>query len=156
MTGPASPLVLAVRSLAATLVAAGRTRFELFGIEFAEQKQWLSRLILGVAVAAVCLGMTLLVFTGWVVAAFWDTPHRMLAFGLVGLFWLLLGALAAWRAWIAFRTAPPPFEATLAELERDVQALAGAARVASSAASGPAAWPVDPDAPRSPDHEEHA
>jgi len=156
MTRPASPLVLAVRSLAATLVAAGRTRFELFGIEFAEQKQWLSRLVLAVAVAAVCLGMTLLVATGWVIAAFWDTPHRLLAFGLVTLFWLLLGAFALWRAWNAFHTAPAPFEATLAELERDVQALAGTARAMSTSSNGPAAWPVDPDAPRSPDIEEHA
>lgn len=137
MTRSALTLAQAVRSLAATLVSAGRTRFELFSLELAEQKSLLLRLVLAMTLVAVCLGMVVLVFTAWVIAAFWYTEHRLLAIALVGVFWLAVGALAAWRAWLAVQAAPAPFELTLAELARDAQALRGV----GPAPQGEPRWP---------------
>lgn len=153
MSRPPPTLAHAVRSLAATLVAAGRTRFELFSLELAEQKTLVLRLVLAMVVAMACLGMAVLVFTGWVIAAFWDTPHRLLAIALVGLFWLVVGGVAAWRAWRAVQQAPAPFELTLAELARDAHALGAGSRGVSPQGAPtwpPAATPA-PGAPQPPE-----
>lgn len=124
MSRAAPPLIQAVRALAATLVAAARTRFELFSLELAEQKELLFKLVLAGVVALLSLGMAALVFSGWVIAWFWDTEHRMLAIGLVGVFWLAVGVLTAWRAYLAVMDAPVPFELTRAELAKDAELLA--------------------------------
>ena len=56
----------------------------------------------------------------FVVVYFWDT-HRLTAFGIITIAYLLAGVLALWRFNVRQATDPAPFAATLAELERDVQ-----------------------------------
>ncbi len=141
-------LAEAVRALAATLVAAGRTRYELFSIELAEQRSLMAQLAAFAVVGLLALWLMILVATGWVLATFWDTEHRLAAFGWVALFWLIVGLLALWRVVALLRHAPAPFELTRAELARDAQALAP--HPSPPPSYGAAPWPVDPAAPQPP------
>ena len=58
---------------------------------------------------------------------FWDS-HRVTAIAAVTAVHLAIGVGALLRLRAAERAAPPPFQATLAELERDRQWLAGEMR----------------------------
>lgn len=112
-----------LRELAASLVAIGRTRLELFSIELDEQKDALVKAgILG-AVALLCVVMAAAVFTAFIAVIFWDTPYRLLAVGLLGLAWLVAGLLCVWAMLRSLRSVRSPFAQTLAELERDYEVL---------------------------------
>lgn len=148
-----------LRELVASVVAIGRTRVELFSIEFAEQKENVVRAGVLAAVGLLCLAMAAAVFTAFIIVAFWDTPYRLLAVGLVGLAWLLGGLVCLWRVVRNLREAKHPFVLTLAELERDYEVLTSpladpdatpaakrAVRTRSAGASG-AYNPADPGNP---------
>ncbi|WP_370260950.1 phage holin family protein [Limnobacter sp.] len=112
----------ALKRVMASLLGMGQTRLELAGVELAQARQatvrtvvWSILLALAAALASVfaCLA---------VVAWFWET-HRMAA--LMGCVLFYLG-LAAWflvRLKQALAEQPPLFEATLAELGKDRQAI---------------------------------
>jgi uncharacterized membrane protein YqjE len=68
--------------------------------------------------------MAALCITAFVVAYFWDT-YRLTALGAVTLAYLLAGVLTLWRFWVRRQNDPKPFAATVAELERDREWLAG-------------------------------
>lgn len=111
------------------------------------------------AVGLLCLAMAAAVFTAFIAVAFWDTPYRLLAVGLVGLAWLLGGLVCLWRVSRNLKEARNPFALTLAELERDYEVLTSpladpdatpaarrAVRTRSAGASG-AYNPSDPGNP---------
>ena len=127
MTNPSPSIPDAIRALSASLLQLGRTRLELFGIEFAEQKENAVRAGVLAAVGLLCLAMAAAVFSAFVIVVFWDSPYRLLAVGLLGLAWLLAGLLCLWLVMRNLRRAQRPFALTLAELERDLQALASRA-----------------------------
>lgn len=148
-----------LRDLTASVVAIGRTRVELFSIEFAEQKENMVRAGILAAVGLLCLAMAAAVFTAFIAVAFWDTPYRLWAVGLLGLAWLLGGLLCLWRVASNLRQAKHPFALTLAELERDYEVLTSpmadpdatpaarrAVRTRAAGASG-AYNPSDPGSP---------
>jgi uncharacterized membrane protein YqjE len=118
-------LLASLRSLAGSLVEALRTRLELLSLDLEEAKlRLLSLLLLGaLAFLGLALGTVLAAF--WLVAAYWDTPHRLLVMGLLtGAFLgggLLALLLLGWKA----RLGPPLFSATIEELRRDRDALGG-------------------------------
>lgn len=158
MTHKPPSLSEVIRSLTASVVTLGRTRLELFGIELAEQKENALRMGIMAALGMLCLVMAAFVLTAFVAVLFWDTDHRLLAVGLLGLGWLLLGLLCLLSVMRSVRRAKHPFSLTLAELERDAEALrspladpravspssyhAGAGRAASGAYN-----PTDPGNP---------
>lgn len=118
-------LLASLRSLARSLVEVLRTRLELLSLDLEEARlRFLSLLLLG-ALAFLGLSLGLVVASFWLVAAFWDTSHRLLVLGLLTGFFLGGGALAllllAWRA----RRGPKIFAATLEELRQDRDALGG-------------------------------
>lgn len=113
----------ALRSLSASVLAVGRTRLELFGIEFAEQKSNAMRAGILAAVGLLCLAMAAAVFTAFIAVIFWDTEHRLLVVGLLGLAWLLGGIVCLAMVMRSLRQAQHPFSLTLAELERDYDVL---------------------------------
>jgi len=125
----------ALRALFASVVALGRTRLELFGIEFAEQKANALRISVLAAIGLVCLAMAAMVFTAFVAVMFWDTEYRLLAVGLTGLVWLLAGVFCLVAASRHVKHAKHPFAMTLAELERDYDVL-------TSPMADPSAAPV--------------
>jgi uncharacterized membrane protein YqjE len=113
-----------LKRLVRSAVELVRTRLELLSLDVEEAKlRLLSTLLLG-AVALFCFSLGLAMGAFWLVVAFWDT-HRMLVLGLLTGGFLGGGLLAlaalAWRA----KKGPRLFEATLAELEKDREALGG-------------------------------
>jgi uncharacterized membrane protein YqjE len=120
---PPGGLQDALTRLTSAAVALVRTRAEIAALDFDEAgKRAKQRAILLVA-GLLCLGVGILAATAFVVVYFWDT-HRLTAFGLITIAYLLVGVLALWRFNVRQATDPPPFAATLAELERDVQWIA--------------------------------
>ncbi len=101
-----------------------RTRLELAALEFSEERERKKSLAFLIGVAAVGFHFALLAASAFVVVLFWDT-HRLAALASLAIVYLLIGLAALWRISIRRRTDPSPFAATLAEIERDRQWLAG-------------------------------
>jgi uncharacterized membrane protein YqjE len=74
------------------------------------------------AVAGVFLTLALLLLAFLVVVVFWDA-HRIAAITGVTVLYAAVGLGALWRLRTRQATAPPAFEATIAELRKDVEAL---------------------------------
>jgi len=115
---PAAGLRGALAQLGASSAAFVRTRLELAALEFAEERERAERKLFLLAVAIVAFAFALLAASAFVVVWFWDT-HRLPAIAAVAVFYLAVGAVAAWRVSIGRGSEPRPFAATLAELERD-------------------------------------
>jgi uncharacterized membrane protein YqjE len=113
----------AIRSLSASVVALGRTRLELFGIELSEQKENAVRIGVLAAIGLLCLAMAAAVFTAFIAVLFWETDYRELAVGLLAAAWLLAGVLCLLTVSRRLKDAKHPFSLTLAELERDLDVL---------------------------------
>jgi uncharacterized membrane protein YqjE len=126
MSAPRPPLAGSLRALSATAIGILRTRLELLAVELAEEKNRLLSILLWSLGGLLALAMGILMLSFLVVAAFWDTNHRLTAFGVVAAVYFLagIGALLFVRRKIA--NAPFTFDETLAELERDRQALGAA------------------------------
>lgn len=110
-----------------SLMGLVRTRLELASVEFLEERErTISRLVLAV-VAVMFLSFAVLMASAFVVVLFWDT-HRGAALAVVTVLHAAIGLVALWRLRADTRSAPSPFAATMAELERDGQWLSEAAR----------------------------
>ena len=123
-TGGLRRALARVGAAAAELV---RTRIELAALEFAEERERAKIRLLLAVIAATFFAFAVLCASALVVLVFWDT-YRVAAIGAVTALHLAIGAGALWRLRATQDTAPPPFQATLAELERDRQWLAGEMR----------------------------
>jgi uncharacterized membrane protein YqjE len=124
---PAGGLRRALARVGVAMVELARTRLELAALDFSEERERTKlRLILAI-VAATFLAFAVLCASALIVVMFWDT-HRIAAIGAVTAAHFAIGAGALLRLRASQRTAPPPFQASLAELERDRQWLAGELR----------------------------
>jgi uncharacterized membrane protein YqjE len=117
-------IIASLKRLVRTAVELIRGRLELISLDVEEARlRFFSTLLLG-AIAFLCLALGAVMGAFWLVVAYWDT-HRMLVLGLLTGAFLGGGALAlaalAWRA----RSGPRLFANTLAELEKDREALGG-------------------------------
>jgi uncharacterized membrane protein YqjE len=111
-------------SAASDLTAMIRTRIALFGLELSIETSRLLGL-LALACASLVFGLlAVLIFSFFVVAFFWDTPHRMLAIGLLGSFYVIAAALFMTVLCRRIKNSEMPFQATLQELERDAHMFA--------------------------------
>ncbi|MES2354708.1 MAG: phage holin family protein [Pseudomonadota bacterium] len=125
MSGPeGAGLLDAVRALGGTLFALIRTRVELIATELEEEKERRKEMLVLAGIAALFIGMSLLLAAFFFVVLFWDT-HRLLAAGAVTLIYAAIGvgALLRWRQKI--RNSPPAFAMTSSEFESDWKALRG-------------------------------
>lgn len=113
-----------LQSLGQHLAALLHTRIELAIVELREEGERRKRMVFLAAAAGVFLAMAALLFAFFVVVLFWDT-HRLAAAGAVTAIYAGIGLYAAARLRRAARESPPPFEATLAEFAKDVDALKG-------------------------------
>ncbi len=119
--GEQGGLFAALKNIAATLLASGRTRLELLANEIEEEKLHLVRLLL------LALGMMLFFFAGvmtllfFLTVLFWE--NRLLVLGLACGLFFLIGLILA----ISFKNAKEQpeklFAASLAELQEDLQHL---------------------------------
>jgi len=121
------PLRESVASLLASLVGSVRTRIELASVEYAEERSRLGQQLALLIAGLGCLLFAVLFVALGVVAWYWDT-HRFAA--IIGVIVVFAGAGAAlfWRRSEVSRSAPSPFVASLAELEKDRAALARASK----------------------------
>lgn len=121
---PERGALASLRALGATFVALVRTRLELAVVELREEAERKKEALVLGAVAGVFLAMAALLLAFFIVVVFWDT-HRVAASAAVTLAYLAIGVVALLRLKRITGASPPPFEATLAELARDVEALGG-------------------------------
>ncbi len=111
------------QSLLAGLIALGRTRLELFGTELQEELTRLFFTLIG-AMAVLLLAALGLGFSGLAVLVLLDGESGALAAAAMGVVFLLGAFAAAWSMRRLTREKPRTFSATLAELERDREAVA--------------------------------
>ncbi len=114
----------AVARFAGSALALARTRLELAGVEFAEERERLQ-----VRLALLFAGVLLLVFAllglaTFVVVLFWET-NRFAAILGASATCAVAGVVLVLRARAIGRDAPAPFSATLAEFDKDRQWLTG-------------------------------
>jgi len=117
-------IIASLKRLVRTAVEFIRGRLELISLDVEDAKaRFLSTLLLG-AIAFLCLALGAVTGAFWLVVAYWDT-HRMLVLGLLTGAFLGGGALALVALAVRARTGPRLFANTLAELEKDREALGG-------------------------------
>lgn len=121
---PVTSALESLRSMAATLVELVNTRVELAVLELREEGERRKSMLAMAVAAGVFFSLALLLLALLVVAIFWDT-HRIGAIVGVTVLYAAIGAAALARMRHTARTAPPPFESTLAELARDARTLRG-------------------------------
>jgi uncharacterized membrane protein YqjE len=114
----------ALGTLGADLAALARVRLELFAIELKEASQRQKRMLQLAVVAALFLAAGLLAVGVLVAVLFWDT-YRVAALVAVCLAYLGIGGWAFLRLRDMVANGEPPFAATIAEFERDLDMLKG-------------------------------
>jgi len=129
--GQSVGLFTALKNVSATLLATGRTRLELLGNEFEEEKLRAIRLLLLAEAMMFCLGVGVLLLVALLAVLFWDNKTAIIG-GFAGLF-LLLGGVFYNALMRAAQRQEKPFASSLAELEKDLRQLKAAARNESSA-----------------------
>jgi uncharacterized membrane protein YqjE len=115
MSGP-------VRELARTLLSFALTRTRLAATELEEQAVRLVEILIWLTAALFFLGVALVFAAVLVVLVFWDS-NRLLAAGLLAALFVSIGTGAALIARVRLRERPKLLAATLAEFERDRDAL---------------------------------
>jgi uncharacterized membrane protein YqjE len=112
----------ATARLGGTALALLRTRLELVTLEFEEERERATELLV-LVLSAVLLALCALLFASiFVIAYFWEA-YRLWAIAGVTLFYVALAILTFMRLQQRRRDKPPAFAATLAELGHDVSSL---------------------------------
>jgi uncharacterized membrane protein YqjE len=118
----AQGLLGSARAVLVALLEIGQTRLQLASTEIEEERLRIAELLLFATAALFFLGIGIVLATLLVVLLFWDGP-RVLVLALAAAAFLAIGAglAAAWRRKAAAK--PPLLASTLAELQRDREAL---------------------------------
>ena len=114
-------LFVSLRGVFDTVLGIAGTRFELIGIEIAEEKERLVALLVTAIAAVFAFCFAMLLLTLLVVAAFWD--NRLAALGVCALVYAAAGAWLGLRLRAQLVSRPPMFATTIAELAKDRDAL---------------------------------
>jgi len=115
-------LLGSAQSLLAGLLALARTRLELFGTELQEELTRLFFAAIGTAVVLLLAALAAGFGAAALVLALGE-EHRALAAALIGAAFLALAAVAAWSMRRLTLDRPPLLAASLAELQRDHDAV---------------------------------
>lgn len=123
-SGRATGLLESLRNLGKTFLAVLHTRLEIFASEIDEQGALLARIAMLAAVAALCLGLAVILVVLFVAVLFWDT-NRLLAIGAMAAIFAAGGIIAYLMLRSAIAHRPKLLAATLAELRKDSSKLEG-------------------------------
>lgn len=115
-------LLESAQGFVANLLDLGRTRFELFGAELREELARLAAGLLG-GLAVLVLAALGLAFIGLAVMFSVGEEHRLAATIGVALFFFAAAALVALLVRRVARDKPRAFDATITELQRDLDAI---------------------------------
>jgi uncharacterized membrane protein YqjE len=110
--------------LAASLLGLARTHLELASVEFTEERDRIQQQLTLLFAAMGVLLFAVLFAAMWIVVYFWDTS-RLTAIASIAFVFVATGAVLLLMRSRLSRSAPTPFAATMAELERDRAAIAG-------------------------------
>lgn len=111
----------------------GQTRLELAGVELAQIRQTTVQTVLWSLLTALALAFASLMACGLVIVLAWDSYRYVAIAGCIA-FYLVLGAYFYMKLKDTLASQPPLFEATIAELGRDKQAVLDS--LADDAAAG--------------------
>jgi uncharacterized membrane protein YqjE len=111
-----------VRRLAASLIALGRIRLELLAIEVQEEKDRVASLLLWAVLTALLAAFGAVFVALFVTVVFWDT-HRLAGLGIAAALFVGLAVLGALRLHRLVASGSTLFQASIAELRRDSDAL---------------------------------
>ncbi|GJG96607.1 phage holin family protein [Cupriavidus pauculus] len=111
-----------LRNLVGSVVSMLQTRLELASVELAEERTRLMKVALLACFGLVFFSMALMTFTLLVAILFWET-YRWQAIGAIVVFYLVCAAACLLVARNKVKNAPPLFESTLAELDKDREML---------------------------------
>ena len=120
-----SGLFTALKGIAATALAGGKTRLELLGNEIEEEKLRAIQLLLLAQSMAFCLALGVVLAVGLLTLLLWDS--RQLVLALSSLVFLVLGAYFYARFRRATQRPDRAFAASIAELQEDLRQLKAAA-----------------------------
>lgn len=120
---PTPPPRASVREIGRTVLDIMHTRLELLTVEFGQERDRLTGLLLCGALLLVFLLLSLVMGGMLVVAAFWDTSYRMAATGIAAALPTLAALACAAILVNRVRHRPRAFDATLLALEADAAAL---------------------------------
>lgn len=100
----------------------GQTRLELAGIELAQLRHSTILVVIWSVLAALLAVSGSLFVSAAILLYFWNTAPFLALLGCA-LFYLILAGLAVRKVLLINESQPPLFEATLAELQKDREAL---------------------------------
>ena len=112
----------ALRRVIASLLGMTQTRLELAGVELAQARQSAVKTVLWSLLTALALSFASLFVCALVVALAWDS-YRYVAIAACIAFYVVLAVYFYVQLKDTLAAQPPLFEATLAELDRDKQAV---------------------------------
>mgnify|MGYP006181769687 FL=1 len=112
----------ALRRVIASLLGMTQTRLELAGVELAQARQSAVKTVLWSLLTALALSFASLFVCALVVALAWDS-YRYVAIAACVAFYVVLAVYFYVQLKDTLAAQPPLFEATLAELDRDKQAV---------------------------------
>jgi uncharacterized membrane protein YqjE len=112
----------ALKRVIASLLGMTQTRLELAGVELAQARQSAVKTVLWSLLTALALSFASLFVCALVVALAWDS-YRYVAIAACIAFYVVLAVYFYVQLKDTLAAQPPLFEATLAELDRDKQAV---------------------------------
>lgn len=119
--GEHGSLLSALKNIAATLVAGGKTRLELLGNEIEEEKIRALQLVFAALGMAFCFGLGVLLVVALLTALFWES--RLIVLGFFAAIFLSLGGFFLMRFKTMARRPEKAFAASIAELQEDLRQL---------------------------------
>lgn len=122
--GETGSLFAALKGIAATLLASGKTRLELLGNEIEEEKLRAVQLLLLAQGMVYCFGVGVILLVALISVLFWD--NRLVVLGTFALLFLLAGGFFLARFKSATQRPDRVFAASLAELQEDLRQLKAA------------------------------
>jgi uncharacterized membrane protein YqjE len=99
------------------------TRLDLATVELQDQGIRVVKLLLAGFLAVVLLITAFFFFNFWIIAAFWSTPYRLVAIGVIFAIYFFGGVIAASAARSFALSWPGFLSQTIKELRRDVEGL---------------------------------
>jgi uncharacterized membrane protein YqjE len=116
-------LVGSAKHLAIGVIRHASSRLQLLGIEIAEERERVIALLVTALMS--CFFVSLAVVFGALVliAAYWDTPHRVAVIGWLAVIALVIAVLGVMYFLYRLRAPVALFAHSLAEFERDREAL---------------------------------
>jgi len=115
-------LLESAQNFIAGLLDLGRTRFELFSTELREELARLATALLG-GLAVLVLGALGLAFCGLAIVFYVSEANRLWAAIGIAAFFLLAAGIVAWVLHRLTDAKPRAFDATIAELQRDLNTI---------------------------------